>query len=300
MTTHLHKVLRFREGVFPGPQPISIERRHFSLLEKGEYVVSPKADGQRYLLVVKDDVSVLINRAFEEEPISFRFKRDAKSGTILDVERVNNGKILVFDAYQVNGTVVKDLSLTERLSHAENVVKGILKTSKDKVRIEMKPVFPRKDVEKAIFGDFDYETDGLIFTPVKEPIRSGTHETMFKWKPKNKNTVDFKFVPSVKLHDCKGYFEKGFDQYVQDRGNLIMEGRLPISLAPKQFLDLMERGDREVVIMECEYIHDKENVSNYWRPIIHRKDKTFPNSRRTFQRTLVNIEEDIQWQEFKK
>jgi len=300
MTTHLRNLLKFREGVFPGPQPISIERIHFEQLEKEKYVVSPKADGQRYLLVVKDNVSVLNNRAFEEEEIKFRYHKDAKMGTILDVERVKTGKVLVFDAYQVNGILVKDLNLTERLEAAERVVRGILKTTKDKVRLEMKPVFPRKEVEKAILGEFEYETDGPIFTPVNQPIRSGTHNTMFKWKPRDKNTVDFQVVPSTKLHDCKGYSEYGFDLYVQERGSPIMESRLPISMAPKHLVPLMEKGASEVIIMECEYIHGKEDVSNYWKPILHRKDKKSPNSRWTFQRTMVNIDEDIKWQEFKK
>ena len=300
MSYHLKQILRFKEGVFPGPQPISIERIHFEILEKNDYVVSPKADGQRYLLVVKDNISVLINRAFEEEEVKFRYHKDAKLGTVLDVERVKSGKILVFDAYQVNGVVVKDMNLNERLEAAEKVVKGILKTTKDKVRMEMKPVFPRKEVEKAFLGEFEYETDGLIFTPVNEPIRSGTHRTMFKWKPRDKNTVDFQVVPSTKLHDCKGYTEYGFDLYVQEKGRPVMESRLPIALAPNHLVTLMERGISEVIIMECEYVHGKEHVSNHWRPILHRKDKNSPNSRWTFQRTMVNIEEDIKWQEFKK
>jgi len=33
--------------------------------------------------------------------------------------------------------------------------------------------------------------DGLVFTPVHEPIRIGTHETLFKWKEKDHNTIDF-------------------------------------------------------------------------------------------------------------
>ena len=33
--------------------------------------------------------------------------------------------------------------------------------------------------------------DGLVLHPVNEPIRLGTHETMFKWKPQEQNTVDF-------------------------------------------------------------------------------------------------------------
>ena len=47
--------------------------------------------------------------------------------------------------------------------------------------------------------------DGLVFTPVYDPIRLGTHETMFKWKPLEKNTVDFlmKREPSRETPGCK-------------------------------------------------------------------------------------------------
>lgn len=298
MTSHLQTTLRPKGKSFPGPQPISIERRHLPTLFKGNYVVSPKADGTRCLLVVKDTASALINRAFEETEIKLRFNKQAKLGTILDVEVVE-GKILVFDAYQVNGEMVAEKTLTERLEAAERVVKGTLKTAKDPIKLEMKPVFPRKEVDKAINGEFGYETDGLIFTPVDEPIRSGTHDTMFKWKPLTKNTIDFQFVPSVRLHDCNGTYEQGYDLYVQERGTLVLESRLPQHLAPAHLTPIMDLGTSQVVIMECEYVQGLKDVSNYWNPILHRKDKTFPNSVLTFQRTLVNIDEDIKWVEFK-
>ena len=36
---------------FPGPQPISIERRHFPMLKRQPYLVCEKTDGTRYMLV---------------------------------------------------------------------------------------------------------------------------------------------------------------------------------------------------------------------------------------------------------
>ena len=281
--------------MFPAPQPISVERRHFGQLNSHPYVVSPKADGERFLLVALGDRSVLINRAFEETDIKFRFKKNAFEGTILDVEKIGN-RILVFDAYQVNGEVIKDANLDERLERATALVKSVLKTSKDPLKIEMKPVFERNELEKALKTDFGYETDGLIFTPKDEPARVGTHETMLKWKPLEKNTVDFQVVPSTKMHDCRQEMIYGYDLYVQEHGKKICEARVPQNLVEPHWRPIMDAGKDHCLILECEYI---QGDPNFWRPIGIRRDKTMPNARRTFQRTLVNIEEDIQWNEFK-
>jgi mRNA guanylyltransferase len=281
--------MQTKPHMFPAPQPISVERRHFGQLNSHPYVVSPKADGERFLLVALGDRSVLINRAFEETDIKFRFKKNAFEGTILDVEKIGN-RILVFDAYQVNGEVIKDKCLDERLERATALVKSVLKTSKDPLKIEMKPVFERSELEKAMKTDFGYETDGLIFTPKDEPARIGTHETMFKWKPLEKNTVDFQVVPSIRE------MIYGYDLYVQEHGKKICEVRVPQNLVEPHWRPIMDAGKDQCLILECEYI---QGDPNFWRPIGIRRDKTMPNARRTFQRTLVNIEEDIQWNEFK-
>ena len=287
--------MQTKPHMFPAPQPISVERRHFGQLNGHPYVVSPKADGERFLLVALGDRSVLINRAFEETDIKFRFKKNAFEGTILDVEKIGN-RILVFDAYQVNGEIIKDKGLDERLERATSLIKSVLKTSKDPFKLEMKPVFERNELEKAMKTDFGYETDGLIFTPKDEPARVGTHETMFKWKPLEKNTVDFQVVPSTRMHDCRQEMIYGYDLYVQEHGKKICEGRLPQDLVEPHWRPIMDAGKDHCLILECEYI---QGEVNFWRPIGIRRDKTMPNARRTFQRTLVNIEEDIQWKEFK-
>jgi ATP-dependent DNA ligase len=295
MLHHAQQVMQTKPHMFPAPQPISVERIHFGQLNSHPYVVSPKADGERFLLVALGDRSVLINRGFEETDIKFRFKKNAFEGTILDVEKIGN-RILVFDAYQVNGDIIKDRGLDERLERATALVKSVLKTSKDPFKLEMKPVFERDELEKAIKSDFGYETDGLIFTPKDEPARVGTHETMFKWKPLEKNTVDFQVVPSTRMHDCRQEMIYGYDLYVQERGKKICEGRLPQDLVEPHWRPIMDSGKDHCLILECEYI---QGEVNFWRPIGIRRDKMMPNSRRTFQRTLVNIEEDIQWKEFK-
>jgi hypothetical protein len=295
MLHHAQQVMQTKPHMFPAPQPISVERRHFGQLNSHPYVVSPKADGERFLLVALGDRSVLINRGFEETDIKFRFKKNAFDGTVLDVEKIGN-RILVFDAYEVNGEIIKDKGLDERLERATSLVKSVLKTSKDPFKLEMKPVFERDELEKAMKTDFGYETDGLIFTPKDEPGRVGTHERMFKWKPLEKNTVDFQVVPSTRMHDCRQEMIYGYDLYVQEHGKKICEGRLPQDLVEPHWRPIMDAGKDHCLILECEYI---QGEVNFWRPVGIRRDKMMPNARRTFQRTLVNIEEDIQWKEFK-
>ena len=276
--------------LFPGPSPISIERRHMKLLRDSDYVVSPKADGERFILSVKNNVSVLINRLGNEFPVEFRYRMDARMGTILDVEWIKDqsgrDRLLVFDCYESHGTCYKDKSLPERLQAAENCVKGILKTKKDRVTIEMKPVFSLKNVAFAVNNNFGYVTDGLIFTPKNEQARYGTHNTLFKWKPLHLNTVDFQ-VSSRKSHE-----EDGYDLGVQDRGTIFKAGWLPVRLVDPSWRAALDAGG----IFECRYIQGDQG--NFWYPIIHRVDKQKPNGKYTYQRTLVNIDEDIQWREF--
>ena len=57
---------------FPGPQPVSIERRHFPLLKRQLYLVCEKTDGVRHLLASTDEGVFLVNRAFSIEKINVR------------------------------------------------------------------------------------------------------------------------------------------------------------------------------------------------------------------------------------
>jgi hypothetical protein len=49
-------------------------------------------------------------------------------------------------------------------------------------------------------------------------------------------------------------------------------------------------------IVECMYMTWEEPM--WWKPLKRRRDKTHPNNRRTFYRTIVNIKENIKMKEF--
>jgi hypothetical protein len=274
--------------IFPGPQPISIERIHFKTLTKSPYVVCEKSDGVRNALVCTEfngkKVAVLINRALDMQFLNMSFSKNAQKGSILDGELVGN-QFMIYDAVAVYGVNIMQNNLMERLLQATRFVKGTMRLAKDPVKISMKTFFPLQDFktfQKEYLPKLDYKTDGLVFTPVSDPVRIGTHETMFKWKPRDMNTIDFQ----VKWRGNK------WGLYIQEKGSLIFESEITPDMVEESFADWLV----EDAIVECQYMIDSTPI--WWKPIGIRTDKTYPNNRRTFYRTMVNVKEDIKIQEF--
>ena len=266
--------------IFPGPQPISIERKHFSTLKHNDYMVCEKTDGVRVALLAfmfqSKKVALLIDRALTMTLISINLPSSAYHGTLLDGELVEKHLIL-YDGMWICGENIKYKNLLERLELIDNFVKKIIKMSKDTIMITLKNFILLKNFIE--MPSSPYPIDGLIFTPIKDPIKLGTHETMFKWKPRDKNTVDFQ-VKFRKNGTC--------GLYVQEKGALIFESELPSNR--------VEPWLTENSIVECRYMID--DTPMWWKPINIRQDKTYPNNRRTFYRTMINVKEDIQWEEF--
>lgn len=260
---------------FPGPQPVSIERRHFPLLKRQPYVVCEKTDGVRYMLVCPpgSKESYLVNRNFETKLVSFAgFPKD----TILDGELVTTKDkrelFMVHDAVRVKGYNLMGEPLSTRLGFAINAVKIIIKSRKDPFEIKVKTMIPLERIQELpALDSFEYETDGIVMTPINEPIRMGTHETMFKWKPHNRITVDF-------------MIKNGNELWVQDRGVPFLEAELHIQ---------NQRHDiRDGSIVECGY------GDLGWFVEKVRSDKNYANNRRTYYNTCANLRENIQFNEF--
>jgi len=217
-------------------------------------------------------VTCMVDRAFHITPIGTMVPR----GTILDGELVRpkdgaRNVFLVYDAIVIKGVDVRCETLDRRLDAARALLKSVVRSTKDPFEIKVKNMIPLSDF-KSLPGldSFPWETDGLVFTPVNDPVRMGTHETLFKWKPRDRITIDF----SVR---------NGTELFVQDRGTEYKEAEL--HLVPRQSYP-------DGTIVECGY----GRIGWYVEKI--RTDKTYANNRRTYFRTLVNIREDIQFQEF--
>ena len=282
---------------FPGPQPISVERKHMKMLKSRDYLICEKTDGTRFALVclslMGKKLCIMVNRAMEMYPIKIHMPPSAYRGTILDGEYVEgaSGKffMMIYDGVLVSGNLIKDMDLCERLADIETLTTKIMKTTKAPFTVKIKKFYTKEtfqDLVDMITSDqFGYKNDGLVFTPVRDPVRMGTHETMFKWKPRHMNTIDF----LVKNRD-----NGDWGLYIQERGELIFTTVLDAKCVPKPFEHKLHHG----AIAECEYKH--EEWPTWWNPVGIRTDKTHPNNRRTLNKTLVNIQENIKIVEFSK
>jgi len=304
MSNPLHKyVIDFihtkwgSKDYFPGPQPISIERKHFPILKGGDYLVCEKTDGERHMMIALmyegKKKCLFVNRAFNMFEVSINLKKNAYEGTILDGELYGD-TLMVYDAVLVAGQSVWNNTLTDRLEASRGLMKSIIYMKSDQFRLKCKTFHHMRDFN--VFMDEYLPTvqekiDGLVFTPINEPIRIGTHETMFKWKPQEKNTVDFlmKREPSRETPGFKAG-TPAWRLYVQEKGKLFFESEIPFNRIDDE--PWFEDG----AIVECKYITHEEPM--WWRPLKRRMDKTHPNNRRTFYRTIVNIKENVQMKEF--
>jgi hypothetical protein len=237
---------------------------------------------------------LFVNRSFNMFEVSLNLKKSVYDGTILDGELYEN-TLMIYDAVLVCGKSVWNVNLLDRLGYAKfGVVDNIIYMKMDKYRLQLKEFHHMRDFQSFMdeyLPNVKQEVDGLVFTPIPDPIRIGTHETMFKWKPQMKNTVDFlmKREPSRETPGCVPGIPS-WRLYVQEKGKLIFESEIPHNrMEDKSWFE-------DGAIVECMYMGWEQPM--WWKPLKRRYDKTYPNNRRTFYRTIVNIKENIQMKEF--
>lgn len=215
---------RGRNTSFPGAQPVSFSGEHIRELKKQDYYVCEKTDGTRYLMYLTQgdpdqDIHYLIDRKNDywwvpdlhfphhEDKTFVKFHSD----TILDGELVEEKypdrppviKFFVFDCLVLDKQNLMQRPLDKRLAYFKSHVLGPYKEM-----FKKEPQRPQPFVleDKAIEFSYGLEkmfkeiipkvkqlhgNDGLIFTCVATPYKTGTDPHILKWKPPNENTVDF-------------------------------------------------------------------------------------------------------------
>jgi len=198
------------------------------------FCVTEKADGERRLLFIDKDgkmynintnMQIIFTGAKTEEKLLFN--------TLLDGEYIKTNKVndninlyAAFDIYYLNGKDIRSLPFVNetdekrnfRLFYLQDVIKNLKHTSiipgkKSDYHIKAKS-FYISNANTSIFNCcsrilsniddelFEYETDGLIFTPNLLPVGCNTTKDTpanykiswthsFKWKPPEFNTIDF-------------------------------------------------------------------------------------------------------------
>lgn len=295
VVSFIHHVWGSKE-YFPGPQPISIEYKHFPILKNNDYVVCEKTDGERYMMVALlfegKKKCVFVNRSFTMFEVSINLPKKVYDGTIFDGELYDN-TLMIYDVVIVGGEIVGNLNFRERLAKVSNVLKNVIYMKFDKYRLKLKNFHDMKDYKKFMdeyLPTIQQKIDGLVFTPVNEPVRIGTHETLFKWKPQEKNTVDFYMKKDTSFVGPGLVGHPVWKLYVLEKGKLFFESEFPVDKMNEPWFE-------DGAIVECMYI-TWEDGPFWWKPIKRRTDKTHPNNRRTFYRTIVNIKENIKMTDF--
>lgn len=200
------------------------------------YTVTEKADGERKLVLISKDGKIyLIDTNMKVQFTGSITTNKSLFNSIVDGEHIMHDKdgnfinlYAAFDIYFINGKDIRTLGFMSvandnpsdyRLPLLNDLfqqlkprgVGGAEMTSP--IRFEVKTFYTSTDTQ-SIFqacsylmsriedGVFEYETDGLIFTPMltgvgsnkigeTTPPRKITWDLSFKWKPPEFNTIDF-------------------------------------------------------------------------------------------------------------
>lgn len=278
---------------YPAPQPVSIEKKDIVKLTQYNYNIGLKLDGIRYLLfLIKDNLnnnsSILINRSLEFFSINLNLNNDDLyiNKTLLDGELCNN-EYIIHDSVLINGIKIRNMHHDNRLSIVSDNLKNIM--NNEVLIIKIKKFYKYTDFDNFIKNEYNINNnnDGIIFMPNNLSVMSGTQYSLFKWKPLNKHSFDFLIKEE----------NKNLEAYVYHLKNITLFAKINYNDENgKIFIDTCKKLEnyKNECITECYF----EN--NNFIPILIRTDKHHSNSLRTIERTLFNVNENIQLNDFVK
>ena len=285
------------EYKFPGNLPVSIERKHIYDVKSTQYLVTEKTDGVRYFMycTIYDEkkVCMMLDRNAQLYLVPLNVYEGLYKGSIFDGELVKTkeGKYLfnVFDCMHFCGANVMKQGFHGRFQNVLELMKMIFPSDKDPFSFKTKGFFFILDFLKAVefSKDRSYETDGYIFYSQTAPYVPFRNWTMYKWKPQEDNTVDFVVTKTgVRSEYVFSVFDHGKDVAIQ-------KVSLDPSIIQVEIEYLFVTGCAQVVV-ECKWDPGSQN----WMPKNVRKDKSHGNDMFTFEKTVLNIKENIQLSDF--
>ena len=216
---------------FIGPGSITLQRKHVASIDpdsrdpniRKNYCVTEKADGERRLLYISGNgIIFAITTNMNIIATGTRTKNNKIFHSLLDCEYIQKDKnddvidlYAGFDIYYINKKEHRDLPFMNsedvnksrhglmekfiRILKPESVMPG----QPSPIRIEPKQFYfsgnifkdNKNILDKINDNLFEYETDGLVFTPsdltLPRDYVKKTWDKSFKWKPPQFNTIDF-------------------------------------------------------------------------------------------------------------
>jgi hypothetical protein len=263
----------------PVPTPVSIERKDFKRIREAKrYVVAKKHDGLRKLVLAgrlmegqKENYLVSIDRARHVDVLWVGPHSDEAcfNGTLLDAEYMPHGTFVCFDAMAVEGFDVSKHNFDVRCERIRRTVTSLARY----IKIEDKYWVPLEHLA-TLRNAMNSAADGLIFMPICEPIRRNRHPNLLKFK--THHTLDFIWHQK---NFCYGFCRDR--EYVFEP----VKNNLGLTIERDEDCRLADG-----VVYECEPITNKPLT---FRIVQARTDKTKPNFISTVQKTLLNIDEAI-------
>lgn len=275
---------------FPGALPVSIERKNFDAIKKYPYVISLKSNGIRFLLMAYNRNVYLIDRLFNFYKTKQNFNINIYGsspvdtcGLLLDGEMMppteDNADIvyIIHDCLCVFSKDITKEYFTDRYDSIKSAVSLWSQEDSD-FKIKIKKFYIYNDLTREIIEKADHDIDGLIFTPIKFGVGTGTQHTLFKWK--YKHTFDF-----LINDENNEYVSYVYDKNVLIKYASVKKRNVKFSKLLKKNCPEFKSGD----VVECIYNVQDDN----FEPLFVRKDKAHPNNSYTIEKTMVNIRENI-------
>ena len=209
--------------------PITLERRYLLPKEPNniynDYTVTVKADGERMgLYVARDKKLLMVSAKKTVRWTGIKALTESHVGDFLDGEYIPQLNLFcIFDIYRYQSKDVKSLPLlvtdediaknphNSRLGLASKFVENLStdfesRSSLKPFRIETKLFLAgngasmQESIHRLLNTEFEYETDGLVFTPRSSGVAPSANRkgdrwvTAYKWKPPSHNSIDFLLI----------------------------------------------------------------------------------------------------------
>ena len=263
---------------------------------QSNYSVSIKADGLRCFLYYEKYIYSIFN-TFEVKNIS---KTKIKDICLVDCEYIPElDKYYIFDILIYKNEDVTGYTLKERI---ELLNKDFLT---DKIKLKDIYNLDNKgnifELSKKMYNNkFEYETDGLIYTPIYEPYHNNY---IYKWKPLKQQTIDFLIREIKSIDETKKYYlfvssnaqnikkrllndkvYKDLFPFITENNNYYPSYFSPSQIATIKVKIVEKNGNKygnynniiikDNTIVEFYYDTEETNEEMKWKPYKFRMDKT--------------------------
>jgi hypothetical protein len=303
--------IQSRVGQLPSPNPVCLLRQHLPLLVERDYVVTEKADGvffflllSRYSYSANHPFAVMIDRSWQMFQLEILAPAEAFDGTLFYGELVLNDKtqmlnFLVYGVWYYHGKGAGTLNLMQRyelisqsfpsqdewnINTSSERINNIAQSGKilvvpEKERtlfIYAKAQLPLREFGALTRRSWNHAIDGYIFTPINIPETHGSNDHLFK----------FKFHPTVDLSFNGTNYHC---QEVDTRVNIC--DAFPEVVFQFVLPDEYHGKDRSVILeMTVELISKDSYVCKFHKK---REDKDTPNQKKTIAAILHEVHQKL-------